>query len=498
MHVKRLIFYIVPFLVLVFNTRLSARKIGDGRIEIWGRQAYVSDNIVFIDMEINYFGLTLGSRESVRLTPVIRGDNHRICLPPLLINGSEQHKIYRRSIVFDERKKSGDECYDKEPLAVIDIEQAPVKSYRYRTAVPLSGEMGNMILLIETQENIGTKKSKTYEDTVGVSFKFAEKPISDPSPDVDPQLVSWVEILPVSVFDQKEFDSVKGSIPLTDDDLFKDASGEKLNRTIYEKLLEEVRMLRKIEGLTITGIDITGYGSPADGKKNGKDVSNRALSLKNFLYESGIAANADLNVQWIAEDWEAIANVVRKSEIPLKNAVLDIILNGEPGGRENALKNLSGSYSYEYLCREVFSEVRRVEYNITFSVSEKANDRTLRIKDREYRLSDFFVLANAFPNGSAVFNAVYELAAKIFPDSPEAAVNAAAVALMKRDTERAGQYLEKYATRPEALCNMGILYLFGGENGKGRGVSRAGQVVGRFASLGNFRSNTEQIINSPL
>lgn len=486
MRVKRLIFYIVPFLVLAFNARLSAQKIGDGRIEIWGRQAYVSDNMVFIDMEINYFELKLGSRESVRLTPVIRGDNHRICLPPVIINGSEQHKIYRRSIVFDEREKKGDECYDKEPLAVIDIEQAPVKSYRYKTTVPLSDEIGNAVLLIETQENIGTKKSKTYEDTVGVAFKFAEKPISNPSPDVDPQLVSWVEILPVSVLNQKEFESVKGNIPLKEDELFKDASGEKLNRAIHEKLLEEVRTLREIEGLTITGIDITGYGSPADGKKNEKDVLNRALSLKNYLYESGIAANADLNVQWIAEDWEAIANVVRKSEIPLKNAVLDIILNGEPGGRGKALKNLSGSYSYEYLCREIFSEVRRVEYNITFSVSEKAKDRTLRVKDREYRLSDFFVLANAFPKGSTEFNAVYELAAKIFSDSPEAAVNAAAVALMKRDTKRAGQYLEKYATRPEALCNMGILYYLEGkaekaevylELAKSLGASQASEIL---------------------
>ena len=52
-----------------------------------------------------------------------------------------------------------------------------------------------------------------------------------------------------------------------------------------------------------------------------------------------------------------------------------------------------------------------------------------------------FALANSYTPGSAEFNDIYDLAARLFPDCPEANINAAAVALSKRDTRKARSYL---------------------------------------------------------
>jgi len=49
---------------------------------------------------------------------------------------------------------------------------------------------------------------------------------------------------------------------------------------------------------------------------------------------------------------------------------------------------------------------------------------------------------------------------------PVACINAAGVALLRRDTERARKYLQRFATLPEAGCNMGILCLLEGDRGK--------------------------------
>lgn len=57
-----------------------------------------------------------------------------------------------------------------------------------------------------------------------------------------------------------------------------------------------------------------------------------------------------------------------------------------------------------------------------------------------------FALANSYTPGSAEFNDIYDLAARLFPDCPEANINAAAVALSKRDTRKARSYLSRFST----------------------------------------------------
>lgn len=74
-------------------------------------------------------------------------------------------------------------------------------------------------------------------------------------------------------------------------------------------------------------------------------------------------------------------------------------------------------------------------------------------------LNDFYNMAQAHEPGSDEFNDLTDLAGRLFPDEPVACINAAAVALYKKDMPRARKYLEKFATLPQAGNNMGILYL---------------------------------------
>ncbi|MFA6813713.1 MAG: hypothetical protein WCR45_11625, partial [Bacteroidaceae bacterium] len=68
-------------------------------------------------------------------------------------------------------------------------------------------------------------------------------------------------------------------------------------------------------------------------------------------------------------------------------------------------------------------------------------------------------LGSSYPKGSREFNDVFDLAARLFPRSVEANVNAAAVALLKKDMDKAWKYLEPFATDPKAYNNLGIYYL---------------------------------------
>ena len=75
-------------------------------------------------------------------------------------------------------------------------------------------------------------------------------------------------------------------------------------------------------------------------------------------------------------------------------------------------------------------------------------------------------MAGSYPQGSTEYNDVLDLAARLFPDSPEANINAAAVALIKGETAKARRYLERFATLPMAYNNMGILCLQEGNQDK--------------------------------
>ena len=85
---------------------------------------------------------------------------------------------------------------------------------------------------------------------------------------------------------------------------------------------------------------------------------------------------------------------------------------------------------------------------------------------RALRLNEFFTVAGSYPQGSTEYNDVLDLAARLFPDSPEANINAAAVALTKGETAKARRYLERFATLPMAYNNMGILCLQEGNRDK--------------------------------
>lgn len=106
-----------------------------------------------------------------------------------------------------------------------------------------------------------------------------------------------------------------------------------------------------------------------------------------------------------------------------------------------------------------------------------------------------FALANSYTPGSAEFNDIYDLAARLFPYSPEANINAAAVALSKRDTRKARRYLSHFSTRQTAFNNMGVLCMLEGNREKAElylemaveaGVERAGEVLEELKSKRNL------------
>ena len=201
------------------------------------------------------------------------------------------------------------------------------------------------------------------------------------------------------------------------------------------------------------------------------DALVRSLKLKDYLRENRLTAGTPLEVTWISEDWDSIAALVKQSDMMFREATLDLIGNVDiDKGRERMLMRLADGKPYKYLAEKIFPEVMRVDYRIEYTRQPLDAAESLRLfrtgERRALRLNEFFTVAGSYPQGSTEYNDVLDLAARLFPDSPEANINAAAVALTKGETAKARRYLERFATLPMAYNNMGILCLQEGNRDK--------------------------------
>ena len=178
----------------------------------------------------------------------------------------------------------------------------------------------------------------------------------------------------------------------------------------------------------------------------------------------------------------------------LRDATLDLIDNVEVAkGRERMLMSLADGKPYKYLVEKVFPAVMRVGYRIEYTRKPLDAAESLQLlrsgRQRALRLNEFFAVADSYPAGSTEYNDVLDLAARLFPDSPEANINAAAVALSKKELSKARGYLERFATLPIAYNNMGILCLLEGNRDKAEvyltmaaatGVEQAVKALGKL------------------
>ena len=365
------------------------------------------------------------------------------------------------------------------PAVVIRNDHAASRAFTYKVSVPYEQWMERAILLLRSQEcACHGKKGDVYEDKIADGIRLPKMRVARLDADIDAEFLSLVNFIQPAP-DKDTLHCITGSVPYFEREgeqkngkQLGELSEEKQNFEIYYRLRDALRDLRQERGTELTKVSVTGYGVPAGNlKKNEANALIRALKLKEYLRENRLAGRALLEVHWIPEDWDSITSLVRRSDMLLREAVLDLINNVEIAkGRERMLMSLADGKPYKYLAEKIFPEVMRVEYKIEYTRRPLDAAESLQLlrsgKQSALHLNEFFAVAGSYPVGSTEYNDILDLAARLFPESPEANINAAAVALSKKELSKARGYLEPFATLPIAYNNMGILCLLEGNQDK--------------------------------
>ncbi|MBP1614031.1 MAG: hypothetical protein H6Q13_1479 [Bacteroidetes bacterium] len=462
------------------------QEVYKGEISVTDKQLFVLGGNLRVEISVNYEGLKLPSNESLTLTPLLKSSVQSLELPSILVNGLQRQKVYHREEVLAGKRSSGKNKLVNAPSVVVKNDPKNSRQFSYKVQIPYREWMKDAVLLINSREcGCNGKPAGVFEDKIADAITLPKARSSVIRDDIDGRYLSLVNIVaPVSEDDT--LNTFKGVISLGGE-----KSVNKQNYEIYYRLRDAVRALQQQNGVILTKLRLTGYGAPVGNlHKNEKQVSLRALSLRDYLRENRVAGRTPIEVDWVAEDWDSIRSLVQSSEMNLREAVSDIINSVEPiKGRERMLMELGDGMPYRYLQSSIFPKVKRLSYSINYtrkSVDASEGRRLFETGSRSLRLSEFFAVAMSYPKGSTEYNDAMDLTARLFPDSPEAAINAAAVALSKRDTTKAHAYLDKYATLPAAYNNTGILYLLEGNRDKAEvylqmataaGVREAGEAL---------------------
>lgn len=213
---------------------------------------------------------------------------------------------------------------------------------------------------------------------------------------------------------------------------------------------------------SITRIALVGHASPEGVAADNMLLSaRRSASLKNHIKVLHSFPETLFTVDGRGEDWRTIDSVVAASKNIERYMILEIIRGTADGDqREYRLREEWPGF-YQRLRDEIYPRLRRTDYEINYTVlpftAEIASEQ-FRRDPSGLSLNEMFMIAKGYEPGSAAFNEIFETAARLFPDSDEANINAAANALSREDTVAAALYLSKVRKQDEAYHhNLGVL-----------------------------------------
>ena len=240
------------------------------------------------------------------------------------------------------------------------------------------------------------------------------------------------------------------------------------NAAELEKIRRMIDLVQDDKDLTIKRIVIVGYASPEGSLAMNERLSEgRAKALRDYLQSRYPAIPGSLySIRFGGENWDDLVKAVQTSDMPDKQAVLDIIDRYSIiGGREAKLMALKGGTPWRYMLREMFPSLRKVTVTVDYDVRNfDAEEAKAVVKPRPQNLSlnELYLVANTYEPGSEDFNSLFETAVRLYPESVTATVNAAVAALERRDFVGAERYLRSVKSPdriPECDNAWGLLLM---------------------------------------
>lgn len=315
---------------------------------------YDKENVyVNIYLNLQEYYVELG--DSLTLTPLIRANSDAMELPNIVLIGQGKQGFYLFNKSSINTKSSR---YPKTP---------DQKKELYQAKVPYQSWMNNSRLDMKIDlSQMGGSPLYSYAEALknSISEKVPNKqiPFSSTRSEyrVEPQF-STEEIFSNPADPSRE--SVTFNIGLSSKKSYVAADQEQVNkiRTLIDWAMTS-------EKVSLLGVYITAYTS-VDGiyMDNDELTKEQSLAFQRALQIGNNYPEPLFFTEWKGEDWPGLTDLVRQSNMPYQQEVLNIINNtGIFTGRELKLMQLAQGNPYRYMRDNLFSQQCRIECRVVY------------------------------------------------------------------------------------------------------------------------------------
>lgn len=406
-----------------------------------------SGNHLNVGMTLDMSDLHVRSNRSLQITPIVTNGNEIYQLPAVVIDGR------RRSIV-----------HKREEMEFVDPTNTYIRRYNrteqateYDVQVPYEAWMDNSELILR-EEWTSCHDAALSEELIAIAE--ISQPQSQPSTTTS---TSSISTLPRMAY----------AIPTTSDatqseqssiDILFAVNQSNINAAFMDNK-EQIDELRKAlaNSSDIKEIHLTGYASPEGPYEFNKALAaRRAESVKKYLANNNLGATTDVIVHSYPANWDEVKRLLNDTYIENWQGITAIIDDASISAADkNSAIRKKYPVEYEFMLRSWYPKLRMTDITINHKkrdLSVNEAKRILRNNSSQLSLEDIYMIALTYEKGSKEWDEIILLAVENYPQSPEARVNAANVAMANGDYAKAAQYLQGLPTNmPEAINSRGIL-----------------------------------------
>ncbi len=450
-------------LLSLYIIGVNAQRILNGQIEIKDLNIARNEGNLFLSMRMDVTALDMKSDEEIILTPALKSSEETfVNLPAVRINGRNRYYHHLRN------DKLADEPYFYRTGKVDEI--------HYQAMTPYAEWMDNASVVMG-------------EDLCGCCSELLMN-----NDDLLTQLDMAPKVFePLFVYVQPEVETVKtrnvkGSafidFPVNQTVIYPEYRN---NPSELKKIQQTIDVVKNDPDTRITAISIKGYASPEGSYANNTRLAKgRTEALKKYVQELYHFDPSIFTTAYEPEDWEGLERYVEQSDLADKEGILDLIAGDEEPDRKDASIKRRYPDTYAFLLKNCYPALRHSDYTVEYIVRSYTDveeaKRIMKTAPGKLSLQEFYTIANTYESGTPAYNEVFETAVRMYPDDETANLNAANVAMNKRDLTAARNYLEKAGTGKEAEYARGVLAALEGnyaeaqthlQQAKAMGVSEA-------------------------
>ena len=431
---------IIGLFLLSCTISLQGQPSANDELRVENRSIELSgEDVLHISLDLVMpEGFRVTSGRMVTFTPIIRGAENQEFLPPVHVYG-------RRRMIVSERENRLPEDGEGVFRRANRTEQA----IHYTASLPLEPWMNDAELVIE-QDLCGCgnlSEEITYLAVSGIDL---------PQPPALPGLLYRVpeaEVVKRRVFKGEAYiDYPINEIVIYPDYMRNTAELAKIDST-----------LRGFEISEIESIALHGFASPEGPYDNNVYLANgRTEALKTYIMQKFRIPASIIGTTSTPENWEGFIRLAESSQLQEKARILEIARKDiEPDKKEAELKSMPAAF--RHMTTHWFPVLRHTNYEIEYVLPDFTAQEARGVAQEDptrLSLREIYDAAQLSGKGSEEYHKLMEAAVRVYPDHPDANLNAATSALERGDLQAAERYMEKAdPSTPEAKNNMEYIKL---------------------------------------